>query len=738
MSGAIVGLVLPLAVGVLLAVSAPAGADLVVRSGDLRVIVGEKASIPEQRAAELLAAEVKRRTGLEVPVGSAASARYSLLVGTTQSGKVFAAYAKGHAEIASLAEDGYHLATEAGADGQLVVLGQSPSGVMAGVGRLLRLMRYGPGSLAVPAVTVTDAPRLPVRGIYFATHFGNFYHVAPLEEVDRVIEDFALWGGNSLSVWFDMHHFRDFSDPAAQKHLARLKHFGETAKSLGLHFGLTMIANEGYGDSPKELREQGAPAGYGCEICPSKPEGLALIGKCQAEVIDAFPQVDFVWTWPYDQGACWCDQCKPWGGNGFLRASEQLARLYHERFPQGQVWVSTWLFESFPGAGDEYGGLFRAMREGRATWCTGILAGTHGDVIPPKLDTRPAPERFPLTCFPEISMYQMGPWGGCGANPLPGFCTHLAENMRGKIVGGWPYSEGIYEDLNKWFWVQTFWQPGRATDDILAEYASYYLSPDVVPDAVRLFHLLEATHARNGWHVRNLAQAEEAWSVAQSVDARLPAWAKTSWRWRLICVRAQIDHVLKTQGAASAEGQAALKPLADEIIRIYHADDTFIRPAAFPAPRDVGNLAFGRPVTVSSTHPDCPGSEGTLTNGVFSQDDSQDFWAQDPTKDKTPQVTLDLGAVKPIKEVRLQFRGLYGTFWFIPTTITFEGSSDNQQFERVLVSDKVPKEGAPYSPDLWTYPLNRPARYLRLTLGASQHTGDQYAGIVELTEIEAY
>ena len=45
-----------------------------------------------------------------------------------------------------------------------------------------------------------------VRGIYFATHFHNFYHDAPLEEVQRYVEDLGLWGFNVLAVWYDMRH----------------------------------------------------------------------------------------------------------------------------------------------------------------------------------------------------------------------------------------------------------------------------------------------------------------------------------------------------------------------------------------------------------------------------------------------------------------------------------------------------------------------------------------------------
>jgi len=726
---------------------AEAGAGMTFGPGDLCLLVGERASLVERRAADLFAAEVRRRTALDVPVGSVARAKHALVAGTAASGDEASAFAEQRPEVAKLGPDGYCLATTPDANGRLHIVGQSPSGVVAGLGKLLRLARYAERAVVVPAVTLTDTPQLPVRGIYFATHFGNFYHVAPLDEVDRVIEDFALWGGNSLTVWFDMHHFSGFDDPAAQAHVGRLKHFGETARGLGMQFGLAFLANEAYNTSPEPLRAKWLPGWphYHVELCPSKPEGLALTGKWQAQILSAFPNVDFIWTWPYDQGGCACDQCKPWGANGFLRASEQLARLYHERFPEGKVWLSTWLFDSLSGAQGEYAGLLRYLREQKPNWLGGILGGTHGDALPKVLDERPDPERYPLTCFPEISMYQMSPWGGCGANPLPGFCGRLMDNLRertpfvrGRIQGGWPYSEGIYEDLNKFLWSQFFWSPGRPTEDMLAEYASYYLCPEATADAVRLFHLLEETHPRTNWRVRNLAQAEEAWALAEALDARLPTWAKASWRWRLLYVRAAIDHVLKSNRHVTAEARSALQPLCDELVRLYHAQNTFIRPAPLPTPKDTANLALDHPVRVSSTHPECADSERMLTNGILAQDDPQDFWVHDPSKEKTAWVVVDLGESKAIKEVRLQFRGLYGQFWFVPSSLAFEVSDDGERFQQVMTSQAVPKEGSEYSPDLRTCEIGMKGRYLRLTLGASQHVAPPYPGALELTEVEVY
>ncbi|MBI2302479.1 MAG: discoidin domain-containing protein [Armatimonadetes bacterium] len=704
----------------LAAPAAPAG-ELAIHAGELRIVTGAAATPPERRAAELFAAEVRRRTGIEVSVGAGPTTKHTLVLGT--------------AKLATAA-GGFQLDTTGGA--RLRVAGADRLGVVAGVGKLLRLSRFADAVLTLPALALTDSPRLPVRGIYFATHFFNFYHVAPLEEVDRVVEEFALWGGNSLSVWFDMHHFTSLQDPAAQAHLARLKHFADTAHGVGMQFGLTFIANEAYAGSPAALRPKPAPGSYGVELCPSIPEGLAQIGRWQVEELDAFPQVDFIWTWPYDQGGCACEQCRPWGANGFLKASEQLARLFHERAPQGTVWLSTWLFDSMQGDIGEYAGLLKFVREQKPAWFAGILGGTHTDGVPPPLLDRPEPERYPLTWFPEISLYQMDPWGGYGANPLPGLCSRLRDKLGDRTQGGWPYSEGIYEDLNKWLWCRFDWDPGAATDDLLAEYAAYYLGPENTDDGAKLFHLFEQTHPRANWHLRKTQAVDEAADLADRIEARLPAWAKTHWRWRILAIRAGIDRLVKQQGVRTPAAQAALKPLCDELVGIYHADRTFIRPPAFPVPKpgEADNLALNCPVKASSTHPDFAGCEQMLTDGVYSQDDGKNFWVHDFHQGPVAWVVIDLGKPVNITQVRLQFRGLWGKYWFIPANLGFAVSADGEQFEDAGAADRVPREGDPYDAKPWAYDIDRPGRYLRISLGPSQHLGDQYAGTLELVEVE--
>ena len=85
--------------------------------------------------------------------------------------------------------------------------------------------------------------RLPVRGMYLATHFNNFYDNAPTAEVVPVIEEMALWGGNDLLLNVPTTRLPNLHSPEAAKALARLRQFAETAHGIGMRVGLAQSAN---------------------------------------------------------------------------------------------------------------------------------------------------------------------------------------------------------------------------------------------------------------------------------------------------------------------------------------------------------------------------------------------------------------------------------------------------------------------------------------------------------------
>jgi hypothetical protein len=468
--------------------------------------------------------------------------------------------------------------------------------LLYGVGRFLRSTTFKTDRLIAPTWTGTSIPQKTMRGIYFATHFHNFYHDAPIEEVERYVQDLALWGYNTVNVWFDMHHFNGISDPDAQVMIARLHAILRAANQIGIGACLAFLSNEGYANSPAELRADWTaghdgyhhePAGhYHVELCPSKPGAPELLLKWVDEKLSAFSDVtlDALWIWPYDQGGCTCGNCAPWGVNGFLKMAEPIARHYKQAFPAGKVVLSTWYFDHFTDG--EWVGLSKAFTQ-RPDWVDYLMVDDYGDVFPQYPLEHGAPGGLPMVNFPEISMYRCNPWGGYGANPLPRHLQHLWDCARENLTGGFPYSEGIYEDINKAIFAQFYWDQTQAAMTTLREYAAFEFSsePAAIDAIVAAIEILE----RNNAHTRETNNdadkllmpstegADEAYRLLRDAETTLSPQARDSWRWRVLFLRAMIDAELAAHDFAPTQKCYAA---FEELTRIYHARhaETWVAP----------------------------------------------------------------------------------------------------------------------------------------------------------------
>ena len=481
-------------------------------------------------------------------------------------------------------------------NGNVHIVGNDERGLLYGVGKLLRTAYCDDKGFHVGSWQGVSVPEKPVRGIYFATHFHNYYHDAPIENVVTYVEDLSLWGVNTLGVWFDMHHFEGFEDPQAQQMLKRLRAFLRAAKSVGMRPSLVVVANEAYNNSPQELRAVGPGRGgfYNVELCPHKAGAKDLLLKQFSEVFRTFADVgvEYIVIWPYDQGSCGCAQCAPWGSNGFLFIADPLSQLARHYFPKVQIVLSTWYFDN-----REWIGLSKAFRR-KPAWADCILTepGSHADDFPLHHEI---PGNLPLIGFPEISMAGMYPWGGFGANPQPARFQKEWDRVKGRSEGGFTYSEGIYEDLNKVILSQFYWDAKKNALSTVKEYVSFYLSPVVAEETVKLVEILERNHhyrwwpeapgdynfpgTDRWWNPAKGAQpqedpgAEAAFELAKDIDAKLPRHARQSWRWRILYLRALLDKELKrSTGHPTERAEEAFR----ELIDIYHASqaDTPVKP----------------------------------------------------------------------------------------------------------------------------------------------------------------
>src|ERR1035441_2302998 len=142
---------------------------------------------------------------------------------------------------------------------------------------LLVLALFG---LAAPCARGAD---VPFCELYAAGHFGNWYEVAGVNEMRRVLNESKHWGFNRYADWFDATDCVDpFSgDPQyslgnALWDLKRI-HF-RTAQSLGLATDLAFSPNHVYRDQlkPEWLAKRGPRTPRPLNAPPPPPPGGRL------------------------------------------------------------------------------------------------------------------------------------------------------------------------------------------------------------------------------------------------------------------------------------------------------------------------------------------------------------------------------------------------------------------------------------------------------------------------------
>lgn len=412
-----------------------------------------------------------------------------------------------------------------------------------------------------------------IPGMYITTHFQNYLDAAPLEEIYRYFDDLSLWGMDTVGVWFDMHHFKNMEE--GRKTSDRLIAMLRYAKSIGLKTAMSILANEAFAESPQTLRADWTcghdgyiydlNSHYHLEICPSIPGGMEQIIEYRRQMLEVFADLslDYIYIGPYDQGGCTCSACAPWGSNGLVKCCEALIPVIREYFPKAQIILSLWQFGTFTGTEVEFEGLVRALEEGRLSEVDYLVS-----------EPQYASYAFchdmhrPLLNFPEISMFGASPWGGFGANPMPKLLEGLWQQYGDKLVGGMPYSEGIFEDINKVVMLR-FYRDNQPAADTVREYLAYEFGLSGVmleqmqqavmdmEETLEREHAVPYKRADNGDWVKKkpeelltephryiIKHPDKVLQIEQTVseaDKTLPEAVRSGIKWQLLYLRAKID-----------------------------------------------------------------------------------------------------------------------------------------------------------------------------------------------------
>lgn len=450
-------------------------------------------------------------------------------------------------------------------DGRAMITAGRFRGIVQGAGALLRRIRYGAKTFAIEDGEFSFAPKKDFRMVYFARHFHNWYHHASADGLKEYVDDLALAGHNSFSY---QYVYPVFNLAGAEE--AELRRFAGVSKKVYDRIRALdcMLRQSGGGNrAPKNSPEKfrGTPnsdpkrGNAGFNVCPAKPGAMDFLIEQRKRQIASYPagfRADFVQYWPFDEGGCECETCKPWGGNGFLKMIERFAPMDKAAFPGAKTIISTWTFHD-----DDWAGLYKWLETHDIA--DYLLVDSHGDFPKYPLE-HPVPKNIPIVTFPEISMWGRDYWGAYGAIAMPKRffrLFHQAERISSGFVS---YSEGRYEDINKEFVAGLYVNPSATIEELLRTYASFYFPGTDPEDFVKICDLFEANHVFPGNHYRpdfrdvpedseELAvyrrRAAESCRIADRMQAMMLPAFRDSWRWRMVFLRAMIDREILAERA---------------------------------------------------------------------------------------------------------------------------------------------------------------------------------------------
>ena len=474
---------------------------------------------------------------------------------------------------------------------EVVITAGRTRGLIYGCGQFLRSLTFGRKGFVAKNGNYDFIPYSSYRCCYMARHYNTWYQRAPKEEILRYIDDMFLWGINTLYTQLSMSTVnyaystpeeRLVFDETTDAICARVKECDMALQTSG--GGNT--ARDGFPAEFKAERLVPARGNDRWNVCPSKPGALEFLLRNREEnlkkyVAKGYPVTNMSY-FPYDEGGCQCEDCAPWGGNGYVRTIKAMHELNEKYFPGVTETVSTWFFDE-----KDYEGLFKYLET--QDWIDYLEIDSHSD-FPSYPMNHAIPKGIPVTTFPEITMWGRVPWGGYGATPLPGRFERLFRQVSDKVKGYRLYSEGLYDDINKITVTGLYTSPSLGKKDILKKYAGYELPGADPGDFLKLTELLEAIHptgdpsgtkrrdfnflvflrdASPGLLAERKKQSEKALALAKSIDRQIIPQMKGCWRWRILYLRAVIDNQIYTTHSLHTE---AADKCYEELVRIYHGE----------------------------------------------------------------------------------------------------------------------------------------------------------------------
>ncbi len=397
------------------------------------------------------------------------------------------------------------------------IIGKDKRGVLFGVGKLLRIMKYSKGSVKVKIpLKIIESPISPIRGHQLGYRAqSNSYDAWDIQKYDRYIRELAFFGVNSIeNIPFQDERSAPLM-PVTRREMNRA--MSEICKKYGLDYWVWTPAHFDLND--KENRE-------------------AMLKKHEDLYRDC-PTLTGVFFPGGDPGDNPPELVLP-----FL---EDLSKLLIPIHPDAKIWLS---LQGFSTAQAEF--VFDYIKNKKPKWLGGLCEGPSS---PPIAYLRQnLPTEYKLRMYPDITHNKLCqypvPWwdiafssviGREGINPRPVQYAYIHNWFQPYCDGFITYSDGVHDDVNKVIWSAMGWSPKQSVRNILIEYCNVFLGSEMAELTAEGILALE-----NNWRgsIVDNGAIEGTLKLWQELEQRYPDLQK-NWRGQMCLVRAYYDAYIR-------------------------------------------------------------------------------------------------------------------------------------------------------------------------------------------------
>ena len=520
---------------------------------------------PGPKAAAMLTDEVGRRTGLELKVGDKTP---TIVLDVADDGGP---------------DEGYHIASSPSG---VRVTGSDPRGMLFGTGRLLRLLRYGEGSLAIrPDVSITSSPDFFMRGHQLGfRRRSNTYDSWGLDEYEQYIRELIVWGANSIEL----------IPPMTSSDVINRFEFGR--KAWDMTVGLSELLDQYDLDvslwmAVNDRVLPGMVVGNhkdGDRLCPSRPDDRKWMLKIRRDLFSEMRRVNGVFIPGGDPGGCECSKCSPWGKT-LIPLAADIGGVLEECHPGAKIWLSNQMFTK---AESEH--LYSYIEEEEPEWLGGLV---YSPWVPETVEEVRGrlPQRYPLRNYPDIChsvrcQYPVDDWdpayglveGRETPNQRPAAFHHIHRRFSGHFQGSITYSDGVNDDVNKIICSALDWDRGADLGEVLLDYARFFFGDDLAEDAARGILDLEANWRGELGKNESVEKTLREW---RDLEARAGK-RLSNWRFQMHLLRAYLDAYIRRKLLADL-GQ---EEEAMGFLRMALDDGSFMKSAAEVLSRTTGDM----------------------------------------------------------------------------------------------------------------------------------------------------